>query len=58
MNDPSGATASALEKIKISEIKRIWVKPVEISYRVQERHTKKTRNYYKSTTHRQMKTKP
>lgn len=48
---------SALGKIKISEIKRIRVKPVEIFYRVQESHTKKTRNYYQSTTHRQMKIK-
>lgn len=30
MNDHFGSSVSALEKIKISEIKRIWVNPIEI----------------------------
>lgn len=56
MNDHFAASACALDKLKTGEINSTEGKPVDVIYRVQGSHTKKTRNYYRSTTHRQMKT--
>jgi len=56
MNDHFAASASALHKFKTGEINSIEGKPVDILYRVQGSHTKKTRNCYRSPTYRQTKT--
>lgn len=55
MNDHFAASVSALEKLN-HQLTSIQGKPVDIVYRGQGSHTKKTRNYYRSTTHGQMKT--
>lgn len=56
MNYNFTAAVSALDKLKTGEINSIEGKPVDVIYRVQGSHTKKTRNYYWSTTQMQMKT--